>query len=266
MTKDSTVLITGAASGIGAAVARKFSAEGYSVIGIDVKPSADEQFTDFYVADITSEEDMSGVRAALEEKGVKLDAILNIAGIHRMASLVEDDFATLESVVRVNLIGTMLVNRVLHSLLAPRGRILIVTSEVAGIDPLPFNGIYSVSKNALDSYAQALRQELNLIGQRVITVRPGAIETPLQEGSISATEALAGRTELYKSQAYKFSRIAKAFMGKPMKPEALAAMIYKATTAKHPRVIYNKHRSPGLILLGLLPKSWQCAIIKLLLR
>lgn len=266
MTKNLTVLITGAASGIGAAVARKFAAEGHTVIGIDIKAATGNDCSDFFVADVTSEEEMAKVKSALEEKGVKLSAILNIAGIHRMASLVEDDFATLETVVRVNLIGTMLVNRMLHSLLAPDGRILIVTSEVAGIDPLPFNGIYSVSKNALDSYAQALRQELNLIGQRVITVRPGAIETPLQEGSISATEALAERTELYKRQAYKFSQIAKAFMGKPMKADALAGLIYKATISKHPKVVYNKHRSPGLVLLGLLPKSWQCAIIKLLLN
>ena len=55
-------------------------------------------------------------------------------------------------------------------------------------------------------------------------------------------------------------------MGKPMKAVALAELIYKATVAKHPRVIYNKHRSPGLVLLGMLPKSWQCAIIKLLLK
>ena len=261
-----TVLITGVASGIGAAVAKRFADEGHSVIGIDIKQGSEGIFSDFYVGDITSEEAITAVKTSLEEKGIRLDAILNIAGIHRMASLVEDDFGMIESVVRVNLVGTMLVNRVLHSLLSPSGRILIVTSEVAGIDPLPFNGIYSVSKNALDSYAQALRQELNLIGQRVITVRPGAIETPLQGESISATEALAERTELYKRQAYKFSRIAKAFMGKPMKAEALATLIYKATIAKHPRVIYNKHRSPGLVLLGILPKSWQCAIIKLLLK
>lgn len=261
-----TVLITGAASGIGAAVAKRFADEGHSVIGVDIKPCDSAVFSDFFVADITNDEQITGVKNALAEKGAKLDAILNIAGIHRMASLVEDDFGIIERVVRINLVGTMLVNRTLHSLLVPNGRILIVTSEVAGIDPLPFNGIYSVSKCALDSYAQALRQELNLIGQRVITVRPGAIETPLQGESISATEALAERTELYKRQAYKFSRIAKAFMGKPMKAETLAALIYKATVAKHPRVIYNKHRSPGLVLLGMLPKSWQCAIIKLLLK
>jgi NAD(P)-dependent dehydrogenase (short-subunit alcohol dehydrogenase family) len=266
MNKAQTVLITGAASGIGAAVAERFLEDGHTVIGIDIKPGTNEKLADFYVADITSEEEMSKIKASLEARGIRLDAILNIAGIHRMASLVEDDFETLERVVRVNLVGTMLVNRIFHSLLSPNGRILIVTSEVAGIDPLPFNGIYSISKCALDSYAQALRQELNLIGQRVITIRPGAIETPLQEGSISATEALAERTELYKKQAYKFSRIAKAFMGKPMKAEELARLIYKATAAKHPKVIYNKHRSPGLVLLGLLPKNWQCAIIKLLLK
>ena len=49
-------------------------------------------------------------------------------------------------------------------------------------------------------------------------------------------------------------------------PQALAALIYKATTAKRPRLIYSKHQNLGLVLLNALPKRVQCAVIQLLLR
>ena len=183
-----------------------------------------------------------------------------------MASLVESDFSKMKKVVDVNLSGTMLVNRVFFDRLAEHGRILIVTSEVAAFDPMPFNGLYSVTKTALDAYAQALRQELNLLGKKVITLRPGAVETNLSAASMKATRELAETTVLYRRQARNFAGLAGTFMGKPIRPEALAALIYKATTAKHPKLIYTKHPNFGLVLLNCLPKRTQCAVIKLLLR
>ena len=183
-----------------------------------------------------------------------------------MASLVESDYAVMKKVVDVNLSGTMLVNRVFYSCLAEQGRIIIVTSEVAGFDPMPFNGLYNVTKTALDAYAQALRQELNLLGQKVVTIRPGAVETNLSTESMKATQELADTTVLYRKQARNFAGLAAKFMGKPIKADALASLIYKATTAKHPKLIYKKHQNIGLILLNALPKRTQCAVIKWLLR
>ena len=260
------VLITGAASGIGRATAELFLRHGHRVVGLDMAPIAHQENLQSFVADITDEAALQAVRQTLEQSGTQLDAILNIAGVHMMTSLVEGDFARMKKMVDINLAGTMLVNRVFHSCLKTSGRVVIVTSEVASMDPMPFNGLYNVTKTALDCYAQALRQELNLIGQKVVTIRPGAVATPLSSGSVQATADLASRTALYRKQAGRFSAIAAKFMGTPIAPEKLAALIYKATTTKHPRLIYHKHRNIGLVLLSLLPKRLQCAIIKMLLN
>lgn len=258
-------LITGAASGIGRAVTDYLIARGHVVFGIDVAKAEERENFHGFVADITDETSLQNAKEHLCEKGIKLDAILNIAGIHMMASLVESDYTKMKKVVDVNLSGTILVNRVFHDRLTEHGRIIIVTSEVASFDPMPFNGLYNVTKTALDSYAQALRQELNLIGQKVVTIRPGAVETPLSSESMKATQNLADTTVLYKKQAKNFSGLAAKFMGTPIKPEVLAALIYKAATAKHPKLIYKKHQNIGLVLLNVLPKRLQCAVIKLLL-
>ena len=183
-----------------------------------------------------------------------------------MASLVENDYNQMKKVIDINLCGTMLVNNVFHDRLDKKGRIIIVTSEVASFDPMPFNGLYNISKTALDCYAQALRQELNLIGQKVITIRPGAIETPLSNNSMVDTKYLADTTKLYKKQANKFVNIATKFMGKPLKPEVLAKLIYNVSFKKNPKYIYKKHQNIGLVLLDILPLRLQCAVIKLLLK
>lgn len=263
--KQLNLLVTGAASGIGQAAADHFIECGHTVYGIDISETEDRERYHGFAADITDEVALRRISTHLRENNIRLDAILNIAGVHMMASLVESDCTAIKKIVDINLCGTMLVNRIFHEHLAQRGRIIIITSEVAGFDPMPFNGLYNVTKTALDSYAQALRQELNLIGQRVITIRPGAVKTPLCDTSVKATQQLADTTVLYRKQAGRFAGIAAMFMGTPIRPEALADLIYKATLSKHPRLIYQKHRNIGLVLLSLLPKRLQCAVIRLLL-
>ena len=260
-----TYLITGAASGIGAECARHFSEKGHTVIGIDVKPAVSDGVRGF-VADVTSDDGLAVVKNALTAENVRLDGIICVAGIHEMTSLVESDFSVIKRLMDINLIGTMRTVAAFHPLLSEKGRVIIVTSEVATYDPMPFNGLYNVSKTALECYAQALRQELNLIGQRVITVRPGSTETPLARGSADATERLSRDTVLYRNEARHFCSIVKKFTGTPISPAALAHVLYKAATAKHPRLAYAKHRNPGLVMLSLLPKRLQCAIIKKLLK
>lgn len=260
------VLITGAASGIGEAVKNIFLKNNCHVYGLDINACPKEDNLTTFTCDITSEESLNTIKNYLQENGVSLDLIINVAGIHMMASLVESNYEKMKKVIDINLCGTMLVNRTFHSLLKSHGRIVIVTSEVASLDPMPFNGIYNVSKTALDCYAQSLRQELNLISQKVITIRPGAVQTPLSKGSIDGTKALANDTVLYKEQSKRFLNLVSKFMGTPIEPEALAKLIYKVSIKKHPKIIYKKHRNIGLVLLNILPKSWQCKIIKMLLN
>ena len=260
------VLLTGAASGIGRAIAERLIGEGHTVYAIDIAPAERLAGALPFTADITSEPSLAAIRDTLRERGCVLDAIVNAAGVHAMLSLVEGDGAAMRRLIDVNVTGAMLVNRTFFPLLGERGRIVIVTSEVATLAPLPFNGLYSVSKCALDAYAQALRQELELLGHRVITVRPGAIETPLCRGSLTATEELARTTVLYRKQAGHFLALTRRFMGTPMKPEALARLVTRALTARRPRRVYHKHRSLGLLLLGMLPAPLQCTVIRWLLN
>ena len=259
------VLITGVSSGIGKELKEIYLNHDYHIIGIDINECNDERIN-FFKANITIEEELLKVKEYLQENDIKLDFIINVAGIHKMVSLVEGDFIDIKKVIDINLTGTMLVNRVFHETLVEKGRIVILTSEVASFEPLPFNGIYSISKIALESYAQSLRQELNLLNQKVITFRPGSIETPLASNSTYDTEVLANNTKLFKKQSVHFLNIVKKFSGRPMKPKKLAEKIYRKSIKKHVKYTYKIHQNFGLLLLGILPRRLQCFIIKLLLN
>ena len=261
------VLITGASGGIGFAVAKHLAEKGIHVYACDIagRDFGDDNIT-FIRMDVSDEKDIEKVFRLLSEKEVTLDAIVNIAGIFAIDSFIEVENDLLRRIFDVNTLGTMYVNKIMYPLLKKDGRIVITTSEVAPLDPMPYNGIYNVSKTALDSYSQSLRQELNLLGQKVITVRPGAFNTSLAQGSLVKTKELTEKTVLYKKQSANFYQLVKMFMGKPRDPERIAPTYYKAVTKKHPRIIYSKHLNILLILMSLLPKRAQCFIVKLLLK
>lgn len=261
------VLITGASSGIGFETMNYYLANNFFVIGLDIVDINKKHHNlKTFKTDITNTKDLLNVVNYLENENIKLDLIINIAGIHKMASLVESNFEEIKKVIDINLNGTMhLINKT-HKLLKENGKIIILTSEVAGFDPLPFNGIYSISKIALENYAQSLRQELNLLNQKVITIRPGAVETKLARNSLVDTEKLANDTTLFKKESRKFVSITKKFMGKPIKAVLLAKKIYKVSLKKHPKYTYKMHHNLGLVLLNMLPKRIQCFLIKLILK
>lgn len=265
-TTDKNVLITGAASGIGFAAAKKFASEGYKVYALDLKDTAPSENLIVIKADITNESDLSLTAERFAAEKLEFEAIICAAGVHTMAALAETDFAEIKRIIDVNLLGTMLTVRTFHKLLKSNGRVIIVTSEVAAYTPMPFNGLYNVSKSALDCYADALRQELNLLGQKVVAVRPGAVMTPLAASSAVSTEKLADSTEMYKKESKHFASLVAKFTGTPIDPSKIAVVLYRAATAKHPRLAYSRNRNPGLVLLSILPKRIQCAIIKMLLK
>ena len=261
--KKLTVLITGAPSGIGNAVASRFLQNGHTVYALDIKEST---VGIPVVADITDPIALQTACESLAAQGVLLDAILNFAGVHTMGSFIEADYQKIKRVMEINLLGTINVNKTFHKLLKRDGRILITSSEVAPLAALPFNGIYSVSKTALDAYAQSLRQELNLLGQKVITLRPGAVATELAKGSAQSTKQLCEDTVLYHAEAKNFCRIVEKFTGTPMPADKFAAYVYKIAIKKRVKYTYTKHRHLGLTLLGILPKRLQCFIVKLLVK
>ena len=151
-------------------------------------------------------------------------------------------------------------------LLERGGRIVITSSELAPLDPLPFTGLYGVTKSAVEKYAFSLRMELNLLGYKVSLLRPGAVKTGMIGVSTDRLEEFCESTSLYSCNAARFRKIVDSVEAKNIPPEKIAKKISRILKAKRPKYIYNVNRNLLLRLLSALPPRAQTNIIGLILK
>ena len=268
-------LVTGACGGMGSAICRRLTENGHRVWGIDRLPDnrlpdsglpdAPPKGPTVVAADLT---DADALRAAAERIGAEageLDGIVHAAGVYDLNSLLEMPEEDFVRDFDVNLFGTFRVNRLFAPLLRQGGRIVMISSELAPLRPLPFTGIYAVTKTAVESYAAALRMEAQLLGHRVTVIRPGAVKTDMLPASTEKLERFCASTALYRCNADRFRRIVDRIEAKSVPPERIAATVEKALTAAHPKLTYCVNRSPLLLLYGALPARLQLWAVRKIL-
>ena len=193
-------------------------------------------------------------------------ALVHFAGIYNLDSLVEISEENFKRIFEVNLFAAYRVNKTFLPLLKRGSRIVITTSELAPLDPLPFTGIYAITKSALDRYAYSLRMEVQLLGIKVTVLRPGAVDTGMLGASIAALDRFCEKTELYSCNARRFKKIVESVEAKSVKAEKIGKKTVKILSAKRPKFVYKVNRNPLLLLLNALPKRLSTSIIRLILK
>ena len=261
-----SVLITGAYGGMGGAAAKLLSENGYRVFALDRTVGDPDANIIPVCADITSEEEVQNAYAAVRQQCESLDAIVHFAGIYMLDSLVEMEAEAFDKIFDVNLRGVFLINKIFLPLLKEKSKILITTSELAPLDPLPFTGIYAVSKAALDKYAYSLRMELQLLGVSVSVLRAGAVKTDMLGASTAALDRFCDKTELYCCNAKRFKRIVEGVEARNIEPQRIAAKAYRVLGKRNPSFAYSINRNPLLLLLNVLPKRMQLFAIRMILK
>ena len=250
-----TVLLIGAGGGMGSACARMLLRQGYRVIRLDREGAVVPEGAAFVPIDVT---DPASVQSACEAlQGTALDAIAYMAGVYDTDSLIEIDEARMRRIFEVNVFGAYRAIKAFFPLLRENGRVVLVTSELAPLDPLPFTGLYGVTKGTLEQYAFSLAMELQLIGVKVSVIRPGAVETPLIGRSVERIESFAANTEHYPECAERFLYVTHKVESRSVPPEAVAKKLIRILSAKRPRFLYTLNTSPLLKLYGILPKQWK---------
>ena len=199
------ILVTGACGGMGRKTAALLAQQGYGVIALDKNPCQMGEGIIPLQADLTDESSVKEAFRAVASIADSLYAIVHFAGIYMLDSLVEMESEAFEKIFRINLGGVFLINKLFLPLLKRGSRILITTSELAPLDPLPFTGIYAVTKGALDQYAYSLRMELQLLGIPISVLRAGAVNTGMLGVSTTALERFCSSTKLYTCNADRLS-------------------------------------------------------------
>jgi NAD(P)-dependent dehydrogenase (short-subunit alcohol dehydrogenase family) len=263
-----SVVVTGAYGGMGKATVEKLVACGFKVFAIDVKVDEDNINPNVYPiqADLTDQNSVQSAFEKISSLTNEIFAIIHLAGIYKLNSLVEISEQEFVKAFNVNLFGTYRVNKAFLPLLKKGSKIVITTSELAPLDPLPFTSIYSITKTALDSYAYALKMELQLLDISVSILRPGAVDTGLLGNSTDELDRFCKNTALYPVNSKKFKNIVDKVEARKIKPIKIANKIYKIISSKKPKIIYKINRNPLLLLLNVLPKRTQVWIIKKILK
>lgn len=258
-------LVTGANGGMGRAICRLLSDYGDEPVGIDLAPADEGTPWTVIPADLTDAASLEAAIRTVGEGGL-LDGVIHAAGLYDLGSLVEMDEERFVRIFNVNLFGAYRVNRLALPYFNAGARVVIITSELAPLSPLPFTGLYAVTKAALDRYADALRMELQLLGYPVTVIRPGAVDTGMLPASTAALDRFCESTELYPVNAGRFKEIVGRVEAKKVPPEKLARVVLRAIKAKRPKPVYALNRNPLLRLLNRLPRRTQLRVIRRVLK
>ena len=194
------VLVTGAASGLGKAIALRWANAGANVCVADINQERGESVVAelqaigvkaFYQhCDITSEADIEGAKQAIVERFGGLDLVVNNAGVATAGALHEESIEQWQWVMDINVFGAV---RMLQSfvplLQESQGYILNVASQ-AGITTVPLLGSYAASKAAMVSFSETMRLELADDNIGVSVLCPGFFKTNLDESVRSGNPAM----------------------------------------------------------------------------
>ncbi len=248
---ERNIVVTGASTGIGWAIAERFAKGGWRVFGSVRKAEDGERLrSELGVIPLQFDVTDADATAAAAEQvaaalgGRTLDGLVNNAGLSLVGPLLYMPKKTLELQMNVNFTAVVGLQQRFAPLLGVDrsregrpGRIAQISS-VAGSTGFPFLGAYSASKHALEGMSESLRRELMLFGINVSIVAPGAIVTPIwNKGELSGLEQYANTP--YAPALQKFAGVMEESARKGLPPSRVADAVWHAMTARKPKLRYE---------------------------
>lgn len=175
------VLITGAAGGLGSAIATALSERGAVLMLVDIDAAAllalrDHLSCHAVVADISEADDRGRILAHCERVGHVPDVLINNAGIEKASEYSDLEPEEIRHALDVNLLGAMLLTRdFLPGLRSRRRGHVVNIASMAGVKPVPFNAVYNTAKAGLVAFSISLSKELALSGVDATVICPSAV-------------------------------------------------------------------------------------------
>lgn len=233
------VLITGGSSGLGKATGTYLKSRGYIVYGTARNPGNYSEFDHFPLLQMDVQQDDS-VQKAIEDligKEGRIDIVINNAGVGITGPLEETPHEAVLNAFETNLHGPLRVMRSVLPYMRDRksGFILNITS-IAAYMGLPFRGVYSASKGALELISEAYRMEVRAFGVRISTLAPGDYATNIASGRF--------HSPLIKNSPYENAYggtldLMNQHVASGKDPMEVARKVYKILQKKNPRVHYT---------------------------
>ncbi len=173
--------------GIGRSLADYFSKQGHRVYGTSRKPMTEVVSFEVLTMDVTNEQSVQSAVGQIIEKENRIDILINNAGLGIIGALEEVPEAMIQQVFETNVWGLLRVCRVvLPQMRKQNDGLIINVSSVAATMGLPFRGIYSASKAAVEILTESLSMEVSPFGIRVCSVLPAEVKTSINDNRLVA--------------------------------------------------------------------------------
>lgn len=264
-----TVIITGASSGIGEAVARRGAVDGANVVlfarrrdrleklAAEIDPSG--QHTLCVAGDVTRAEDRARLVAETIAKFGRIDGLVNNAGFGQRGPIEQIPLDAIRRNFDTNVFALLGLTQEVapHMREQGHGRIVLIGS-VAGKLARPMTSTYDATKHALEAFADGLRGELKPFGIHVALVRPGFILTEFIEAADSASANVMEKLGPYAPYAAEHRGASQRLRRVAGRPDDIAKLVLHALSSASPKSHYAGpfHAKVFLFLRWLLPTSW----------
>lgn len=233
------VLITGGSSGIGKSIGILLTERGYTVYGTSRNPDKFKDFTAFKLIalDVRNTETIQKAVSTIIEAEGRLDVLINNAGIGITGPIEETPDEEIHKAFQTNLYGPITVMKaVLPQMRKQKSGHIVNVTSIAGYMGLPYRGIYSATKGALELVTEAMRMETKMFGIEIANVAPGDF----------ATNIAAGRyhTPVFEDSPYKevYGNMLEemdAHVDGGSDPKIMATSVLKIIETKKPKIHYK---------------------------
>jgi len=237
-TRQPVVLVTGASSGIGQCSASLLARKGYRVYGASRSAVSTNDSVLALRMDVTRDDSVGAACASILEHEGRLDILINSAGMGIAGALEDTSPDEARQQFEVNLFGVLRVCRAALPIMRQQGSGYIVNiGSIGGLIAIPYQGLYSASKFALEGLTECLRMEVKGFGIRVVLIEPGDHRT----GFTKNRRFTAGSSE---TPAYRASflraiqRMADDEQTGPP-PDGVAQLVSDVVQMRNPRLRYT---------------------------
>lgn len=235
---NKVVFITGASSGIGKAIGEFLVVKGYTVFGTSRNPERiKDSKIELVALDVRNVESIKAAIKMVIEKAGRIDVVINNAGVGITGPLEEIPTEEIKNNFETNLFGPIEVMKaVLPQMRLQKSGLILNITSIAGYMGLPYRGVYSASKGALELVTEAMNMEVRSFGIRIANVAPGDFATNIAAGRYHAP--------VIKGSAYEKTyggvlKMMDSHVDFGSNPNEMAEVIFKIINTPNPKIHYK---------------------------
>lgn len=238
-TNSKIILVTGGTSGIGRAVCNILSKNGHTVYGTGRNVQNFSKLDNFNLiqANVDSYKSIQEAVKILVEKEGRIDVLVNNAGIGMAGAIEDSHVKEVMMVFDTNVAGPIRACQAVIPFMRNQKQGLIINiSSVGGLMGLPFRGVYSASKAAVETGTEALSMEVMQFGIKVVLVEPGDFKTSINQNRYVSE---ATKSSIYKQDFDRIYKIIEEEVSNGENPDKIGQLINKIINTKNPKLRYN---------------------------